>query len=192
MVLAWLLLLAPWTYRNYQLRGQIVPVATAGTSAAGTPEQIEHQGLGQLLAARALRDPERFARGVLRELGHFWELYPQRLRTDDPARREALQRKDPRLPSTPLAPLRIRNVVAATASTLEFSLALAGLVVLWRRRRRETVLLAGMILTFALGHALFAGKIRYRITVLPLVFVFAGAGVTALRRPASTSSPARG
>ena len=71
-------------------------------------------------------------------------------------------------------------MVAGTASGMEFLLAILGLVVLWRRRPREAVLLAGMILAFALGHSLFVGKMRYRITVLPLVFVFAGAGIDTL------------
>ena len=71
--------------------------------------------------------------------------------------------------------------MAATSSGIELLLAGLGLVVVWRARRREAVLLAGMILVFALGHALFVGRMRYRITVLPLVFVLAGAGLATLQ-----------
>ncbi len=196
LLLAWLLVLAPWTYRNYQLRGRIVPVSTTGTQAAGiSSDELEQQGVAEALGAQARSQPGRLAGRVVREFGHFWELFPQRLRTDDPAAREELHRVNPRLPTSSVAPQGIRNVVAAVASAGEFVLAAVGLVVLWRRRRREAVLLAGMILVFALGHSLFVGRIRYRITVLPLVFVFVGAGIAglwarvALRGAARTVSP---
>lgn len=196
LLLAWLLVLAPWTYRNYQLRGRIVPVSTTGTQAAGiSSDELEQQGVTEALGVQARSEPGRLAGRVVREFGHFWEPFPQRLRTDDPAAREALHRLNPRLPTSSVASPGIRNVVAAAASAVEFVLAVVGLVVLWRRRRREAVLLAGMILVFALGHSLFVGRIRYRITVLPLVFVFAGAGVAslwarvALRGAARTVSP---
>jgi hypothetical protein len=33
---------------------------------------------------------------------------------------------------------------------------------------------------YAIGHSLFVGKLRYRITVLPLLLLFAGAAASAL------------
>ena len=168
VVLTWLVVLAPWTYRNYQLRGRIVPVSITGTQAAGISSEVEEQhGVAAALAAKALSDPGRLVGRMGREFAHFWELFPQRLLTDDPEAREALHRANPRLPATPLTPPALRDVVGGTASGMEFLLAILGLVVLWRRRRRDAVLLAGMILVYALGHSLFVGKMRYRITVLP-------------------------
>jgi hypothetical protein len=48
--------------------------------------------------------------------------------------------------------------------------------------------LLAVIVAFAAGYALFVAKLRYRMPVLPLVFVFTGAGAAAiyslaLRRP---------
>ena len=192
-VLTCVLVLLPWTYRNYQLRGRIVPVSLAGTAVAGiSAEAAERRGVVATLVGQVLSDPREVGKRVVRELGHFWELYPERVQTDHLEVREALHQVNPRLPTTPLAPAGLRNVVAAVASGTEFLLALLGLVVLWRRCRREAVLLAGLVLVFALGHSLFVGKIRYRITVLPLVFVFAGAGVATLGARVTTGSISEG
>jgi 4-amino-4-deoxy-L-arabinose transferase-like glycosyltransferase len=175
VVLVCVLMLAPWTYRNYQLQGQIIVVSNVGTRSTK-----EHGAAGALVVG-ASRKPLAFARGVGEEFAYFWELFPHRLKTDDPEARQALHRDNPRLPTAPLAPRSLRDVVAATASGIELLLAVLGLVVLWRSRRREAVLLAGMILVFALGHSLFVGRMRYRITVLPLVFVLAGVGFATLQ-----------
>jgi hypothetical protein len=51
--------------------------------------------------------------------------------------------------------------------------------VLWCTRRREALLLA-VVLAYAAEHSLIVGRMRYRITALPLVFVLAGAGGAAL------------
>jgi hypothetical protein len=117
---------------------------------------------------------------MAREFGHFWELVPSRLVTDDPDRREALHRHDPRLPTQPAFSRSLRDVVSAASFGLELLLAVGGLVLLWGDRRREVILLGAVVLAYALGHSLFVGRLRYRITVLPLVFLFAGAGASAL------------
>jgi hypothetical protein len=72
-----------------------------------------------------------------------------------------------------------------------------------RRRWRQALLPLGVIVAFAAGYALFVAKLRYRMPVLPLVFVFTGAGAAAVhsfvvgrlraRGPASgIESPLRG
>jgi 4-amino-4-deoxy-L-arabinose transferase-like glycosyltransferase len=182
VTLACLLMLGPWTYRNYQLHGRLIPVSLVGTRTAGISRaESQAQGVTGPLLGRASEDPAGFAKRVGREFAHFWELTPQRLVTDNPKRREALHRANPRLPTTAFAPKSLRNVVAGMASGIELLLAVVGLAVLWRSRRREAVLLGSLILVYALGHALFSGKMRYRITVLPLLFVLAGAGIAWLQ-----------
>jgi CHASE2 domain-containing sensor protein len=75
------------------------------------------------------------------------------------------------------------------ASTLEFALALVGLVLLWRKRPSAALLISTVTVTFALGYALFVAKLRYRIPILPLVFVLAGIGAWQLAANALALTP---
>jgi hypothetical protein len=177
----WLLVLLPWIYRGYRVHGRILPVATIGIS--GVPVigfELPRRGVAGAVLSAAERDPAGFAGRTLREFGHFWEPYPTRLVTDDPSRRAGFARQDPRVASEPLLRRSLRDVVSAFSFGLELALAAIGLVVGWRHRRRETVWLAAVVLSFALGYALFYGKLRYRIPILPIVLCFGGVGLVAL------------
>jgi 4-amino-4-deoxy-L-arabinose transferase-like glycosyltransferase len=185
------LALVPWTYRNYRLHGAVVPIAVAGTQIAPVPfSQVEAHGLtGALLREAALR-PRSMATHIGREFLHFWEFYPQRLSTDNAKLRAEIHTNDPRLPSEPPFPAVLRDRVSAVASVAEMGLAVVGLAVLWRRRRAEAVLLVAVMLAFGLGYSLFIGKIRYRIPVVPVLLVLAGAGATRiLRAPGDRAEP---
>jgi len=174
---ATLLVLAPWTYRNYRVHGQLAPIAVAGTHTAPvSPQEVAADGLTVSIVRRAWSDPGNIAGRTARQFLQFWELTPTRLTTDDPELRADMHRRDPRLPTTALVPSGPRDLVSMVASTLEFALALVGLVVLWRRRPDAALLITGVTFTFALGYALFVAKLRYRIPVLPLVFLLAGVG----------------
>lgn len=179
--LACLLVLAPWAYNNYRIHGRLIPVALAGTRGASvSPGEIEQRGVAGALADKARTEPLALASHLAREFGHFWELVPSRLVTDNPARREELHQRDPRLPTQPAFSRSLRDAASAVSFGIELLLALGGLALLWRDRRREAVLLAAVVLAYALAQSLFIGKLRYRITVLPLVFLFAGAAASAL------------
>jgi 4-amino-4-deoxy-L-arabinose transferase-like glycosyltransferase len=193
--LTWGLSLLPWTLRNYRVYGQLIPVAVGGIG--GVPALTAHpdqRGVAQALAAEAQREPVQFAARVAREFLGFWELYPQRLVTDNPNRRAEMARADPRLTSNMLVQRNLRDIVGGLSFGLELGLALLGTVILWRLRRRETVWLLGMVLAFSLGYALLYGKTRYRIPLLPIVFAFAAVGAhrvaAAFRLPASRSAEA--
>jgi hypothetical protein len=184
--------LVPWTVRNYRLHGVVTPIAVAGTHTAPvSPSEARTRGLTRALLQRVRDDPRSFAAHAGREFLHFWELYPQRLATDNPRRRAVLHGNDPRLPAEATFPAAWRDRVSAAASALEFGLALAGVVVVWGRNRTAAALLLAMTLAFAAGYAPFIGKMRYRIPVLPLVLVLAGVGAVRLggRTPARPIGP---
>jgi hypothetical protein len=154
-----------------------MPVSQAGlqTSPAGA-EDIARRGLVRSLAQWAWDNPGAFVARSGRQFLIFWELSPSGMSSDDSTRRAALHRRDPRLPVQALFPRRLRDIVSAASSALEFSLALLGLVLVARTRQPRALLPLAVILAYAAGYALFVGALRYRMTVLPLVFLFSGAG----------------
>jgi 4-amino-4-deoxy-L-arabinose transferase-like glycosyltransferase len=174
-------LIIPWTLRNLRMHGGVVPAATRGLADGTVPTgQIAQQGLGGALVDRATQDPWGFASHVVHEFGHFWELYPTRLATDDPAHRASLHQGDPRLPLAATFHGWLRDWVSAITFGSELVLALIGVAFAWRRRPAPTMLLLGVVLAYSFGFALFVGKLRYRIVVLPCVAIFAGVGTVGL------------
>jgi hypothetical protein len=179
-----LLVLAPWTYRNYRIHDQVAPIAVAGIHTAPvTPEALAEDGLTVSMLKKAWTNPADLAARTARQFIQFWELAPTRLTTDNPERRAALHQRDPRLPTGAFVPSGVRDLVSMIASIVEFGLALFGLVFLWRTQRAAALLIGTVTITFALGYALFVAKLRYRIPVLPLVFVLAGVGAWKLGAP---------
>jgi hypothetical protein len=179
--LAFLLVLAPWVARNYWVHGQLIPVAAAGSQLPAVPqEDVAGRGLLVAMARWAGNDPAGFASRVARQFVQFWELTPTRMITDNPAEREELHRRDPRLSVQQLFSRRLRDLVSAGSFALELLLALVGLVAVARTRWRQGLLPVAVILAYAAGYALFVAKLRYRIPVLPLLFLFTGAGAAAV------------
>ncbi len=172
---------SPWVAHNLAHDGQVVPAGMAGLqNAPVTRKAIGQQGLAASIAQEALHDPGRMIQRVGREFIAFWELYPTRLQTDSAELREDMHHDDPRLPADSAFPSSLRDPVSAVSFGSELALGLAGLVVGLRRRTAATLLLAGVAVLYGLGFALFLAKLRYRIVVLPGVFVLAGMGATAL------------
>jgi hypothetical protein len=132
------------------------------------------------MARGAWSDPGAFFRRFTQQFVLFWELAPTRMVTDDPVRREELRQSDPRLPAQPLFSRSLRDRVSAASFGLELALGLLGLLAAARARWRQTLLPVALILAYAAGYALFVAKLRYRIPVLPLLFLFTGAGAAAV------------
>lgn len=184
LVACCLVALAPWAARNERVHGSLVPADTPGVRGAPVAKaEIADRGLAAAVLRRTWQDPLAVVSHVGFEFGHFWEFYPTRLATDDPVHRAQLHDADPRLPSTPSFPTALRDWASALSFGVELALALVGLGVTWRRQRIAATLLLGVPLAYALGYALFVAKLRYRISVMPCVLLFAGAGVTTLARP---------
>ncbi len=181
LALVFVLVLTPWTIRNISADRGMVPVATAGTQVAPVgQEDVARRGLIMSMLHRIWTDPRTLAERTGRQFIQFWELTPTRLVTDDPVKREELHQRDPRLPVQPLFPSTLRNTVSGVSFGLELVLAMIGLVVAVRDRPRQTVLMVAILVAYAIGFALFVAKLRYRITVLPLLFTFSAVGAASL------------
>jgi hypothetical protein len=179
--LAILLVLAPWTARNLKLHRGLVPVTAVGSQMVESRSHNQNSGgLLRGISQELLNDPVSFVTRTVGNFLQFWEFTPTRLATDDPERREKLRQSDPRLTAQPLFSRDLRNVVSAVSFALELALALAGLLAVSRTRRRWALLPVSVILAYALGYALLVVKLRYRMPILPLLFLFTGAGAVAL------------
>jgi 4-amino-4-deoxy-L-arabinose transferase-like glycosyltransferase len=178
----WAMVLAPWMYRTYRDTGHLLPTGAAVRGVPGIGAEASEVGVGLAVVKTAAAEPEAFVRRTIREFGRFWEFTPTRLASDSPERRARLAERFPRVSSEPLVRRGPRDLLAGISFGLELALALVGLALAWRGSRREAVWLVGLVLSFALGYALFYGKVRYRIPVLPILFAYAGLGAVTLLR----------
>ncbi|MBI4516675.1 MAG: glycosyltransferase family 39 protein [Deltaproteobacteria bacterium] len=178
LALALLLALLPWTYRNYRVHGRLVTISRSAQQ--NTPKAWRsyawNNGVGSSLLRRAYDDPSGFADRTLRQFGYFWELRPTRLETDTQSGRDALHAKDRRLPRAPSFNTAVRDNISAISFGAELLLAFAGLAVAWRRRSPAVLLLVAVPIGYALGYSLFFAKMRYRVMVLPELFLLTGLG----------------
>lgn len=181
LALGFILVLTPWTLRNIRAHRGMVPVATAGTQIAPVrQEDVARNGLVMSMIRRAWSDPVALGTRTARQFIQFWELTPTRLVTDDPVKRGQLHERDPRLTVQPLFSSTLRDAVSAVTFGIELVLAMVGLIVAVRYWPRPTVLMIAAIVAYATGFALFVSKLRYRITVLPLVFTFSAIGLVSI------------
>jgi 4-amino-4-deoxy-L-arabinose transferase-like glycosyltransferase len=171
----------PWVATNLVREGRVVPAGMAGLQSAPVARgEVRRDGLASSLGRAFWHEPARMLARVERELVHFWELYPTRLNTDVPERRASLHRADPRLPQEASFSPGLRDTVSALTFGTELALALVGIAIGWRSRRAGVVLLVAVAFVYGLGYAIFLAKLRYRIVVLPGVFLLAGAAASAL------------
>jgi 4-amino-4-deoxy-L-arabinose transferase-like glycosyltransferase len=183
---------APWVAANLAREGHVVPTSMAGLQAAPVKRSERHRdGIATSLGRAVWQDPVRILRRVQSELVHFWELYPTRLQTDDPSQRASLHGADQRLPEEQTFSPGLRDAVSAVTFGTELAFALAGIVVGWRSHRALVGLLVAVAFFYGLGYALFVAKLRYRIVVLPGVFLLAGVAASALLETVRARQEAR-
>jgi 4-amino-4-deoxy-L-arabinose transferase-like glycosyltransferase len=173
---AYLIVLAPWTIRNYRLFDALVPVTTKlghdlyevnNPDATGGPIELRYppgaHGLSEVEQDRFLRraawdhirtHPAHFARLTFRRIGRFWNPMPNA---------EGFRRNT------------LLSLLLLLTSGPVFLLAPLGL---WRQRRRwrELFPVLATVGYFALLHSILMGSIRYRVPIDPLLIVL-GSGV---------------
>ena len=182
-----LLLWAPWTIRNYATFGSISPVTRGlGSVLWFGSRWAETGGDSQTLQARnALKQSTnalaqgategeiegRFMGEALRDIGSrpFWF-------AEMVARKVVLFWKDANGVRKTLP--RIHRALPLLLNTYYYTLLImAAMAVILGHRRHERVLpLAGVVLTYMMTYALLHVRNRYRVPILPLVFVLSAGG----------------
>jgi hypothetical protein len=143
-----------------------------------TDQDRRSADLEQKISTRLAR-PRAFARRVLREFGHFWELYPERIRMNRTAVREKKYAKDSRVVRNSVFTTSWTSLVTlvSVGPTFLFALIGTGAMCFAKERRRDLSLFVLTIMSFALTHALFYGKMRYRIPVEPYIIILSAYGL---------------
>ena len=197
-VLTALLVVAPWTYRNFALFRAFVPVSTAGGlnlfqgNARLTRQEvydryeavqgrIEQYRFGQHMGFQAIRDrqPTWLAEKLYEQMPMFWEAESMAVIH---VKRGAYGAVAP--------PVALSVAVVMLAPYLVvlafFVLGLAAQA--WERR---SLLLLAFLAYYNLIHVVTHGFNRYRMPVMPIVFLFAAAAFVAWREKRFALSPPR-
>ena len=174
--LVYTLTVIPLAFHSYKSR-ELVSMSPGWhpeMKQARSDPELKLPRLGHLLLKSAWERPLQFGRRTWNQFLGFWELHPTRLWIDRQEPSGQFQHLTWRFSHT------TRNLLSAASFGLELVLALVGLVLAWRSNSWKAVLLLGITLSLTLGCSLFVGKLRYRIPILPEIFVLAGAGMVAI------------
>ena len=173
--------IVPWTARDFLVHRQLVPVESSFKrylpQIVTTETRLQDNGVNPILLRLEL-----YAVHFGRNFVEFWELYPSRIQMSDQGYRNKLHAKDSQIvKETIYSPNQLINAVSILSVGPIFLCALLGTVAMWLRRDRwrELSLLWVMVLSFAVGYAVFVGKIRYRVPVEPYLIILSAYGVHA-------------
>ncbi len=173
--------IAPWTLRNFALTGAFVPVATRGSfnlwlanterpwdevyrdyhAVEGGPIAQERQARREALNAILDRQPGWLLDKITREMPAFWGINDQIVVHLE---RRAYKR-------LPLAINRTVALVTVLPYLVVLGLAVPALASL--RGDRAPLLLVGFLLFYLALHLVAFGSPRFRLTVLPVLFLLA-------------------
>jgi len=200
-LLAYALVLTPWTMRNYRLYGRFVWVQFVPNTVLpdfndldnretevingfpSTTDYKNHNPHGSeedrldRLALRYIKHPVKTLTYALSEMGHFWALYPDRLNTLDHDYRRSAHQADPRMSLNgermwPLVPLLSSLVMAPI-----FIFSLVGFWFSRSIRSSSHWIFFGVLAFMTLGYSMITAEVRYRIPVEPCLLVFTALGM---------------
>ena len=182
------LAVAPWTYRNWVVYRAFVPVSTAGAlnlwqGNAGLPRQEVYD---LYAAVHGRIEKYRYARQ--RGLAAIWSRQPgwlfEKLRDEMPLFWEADSLALVHIRRGAYGPVSRAEGTATALVVLTPYLACLALFVLGvaaTRMDRAQALLLGFVAYYNLLHVATHGFARYRLPVMPIVFLFAAHGLLAWR-----------
>jgi len=190
--ITFMVVLSPWTLRNYQKYGRLTLVQPLPHTvlpnlqdrtlqeqevASGFQSTVKYlkehpSGTGEDGLSNTIRHyffhPFAALRHLLHELAHFWALYPDRLDTARDEYRSSVHAKDSRM-QTQGSHWHWVKWPSVLVMGPVFAFALIGCVLAMRSQPRATSLLVLSILSFSIGYSLIYAEVRYRIPVEPLL-----------------------
>ena len=199
LLLAAVLVIAPWTLRNYLAYGAFVPVSTAGALNLwqGNTRLSRQEVYEEYWAVRGRIEKYRFARerGVQAVLERQPAWIFEKLRDEMPMFWEADSQVLVHIRRGAYGEVSPARALGAAALVLLPYLAVLGLFVtglLLVPVDRTSGLLLAFLAYYNLLHVATHGYARYRLPALPVLFLLGAAALVALRnRPGPRPSPAR-
>jgi 4-amino-4-deoxy-L-arabinose transferase-like glycosyltransferase len=198
------LTIAPWTYRNWVVFRALIPVSTAGgqnifqgnvhiprdttyVMVDEVPGRVEQYRYAMRMGVRAIweRQPTWIFEKLYEQMPNFWE-------ADNLAVIHVKRGAD--TPPGGYGPTRVSTAwMVAAVTVIPYLVVLAGFVLGLRDLplTRDTVFLLLFLLYYNAIHIVTHGFARYRLPVMPVVFLFAAWGFYAPRDARVTSRARR-
>ena len=182
------LVVAPWSYRNWRVFGAFVPVSTSGGQNLfqGNTRIPRDETYEMVHAVKGKIEQYRYAMRMgleaIRDRQPWWIL--EKLRDEMPLFWEADSLVLVHIKRGAYGAVPPAAAVAVALVVLAPYVALLGLFVIGLTRLRPTkpaVLLVGFLAYYNLIHVVTHGFARYRLPVMPVVFLVAGVGWAAWR-----------
>jgi GT2 family glycosyltransferase/4-amino-4-deoxy-L-arabinose transferase-like glycosyltransferase len=172
----------PWTVRNFHVYDRFVLVEPRLVEHLPSMDNAQKEAGADHSDEKInaiLGNPGAFAMRYVRELGHFWELYPERIQMNQSTLRQKMHEEDPRIVQETVFGTSWTSLVSILSEGPMYFFALIGVGIMsfQKERRRDLSLLCLTILSFALGYSFFWGKMRYRIPVEPYIVILCAYGL---------------
>lgn len=175
MILFMLLIISPWTVRNYLICHDFIPLGAEGgqtlymgnnplATGGGDMQHLpEFDKLPEAARDRAYykkglgfirQNPARFFRLSLNKFIRFWRLYPHRI--------HSIESK--------------HQIISLLSYGILFPFFLLGLLLGWKKNRKA-LLLYLLLIYFTIMHMIFVAQIRFRLPIEPYIIIFGALGI---------------